>query len=120
MPYRILFLALVLLAVSALAGAATLPASPAPAAPAVTPPAPATALPWLQPAANSTPEKPGLVKPGKAPLGAIYKNGCSSACLQDEFACYDGCGGDHSCNVNCNNDYYCCVQACDPNLPQCF
>jgi|tagenome__1003787_1003787.scaffolds.fasta_scaffold19679756_1 hypothetical protein len=108
MPYRILFLALALLAVSALAGAATLPASPAPAA------NPA----WLQPAANSTPAE--LKKPGKAPLGAIFKSGCSSACLQDEFACYNGCDGDHSCNVNCNNDYYCCVQACDPNLPQCF
>jgi poly(3-hydroxybutyrate) depolymerase len=114
MRHRILFLTLALLAVSALAGAATLPAPPAPAAPAL-----ANALPWLQPAANSTPEKPR--KPGTgAPLGAVFKSGCSSACLQEESACYNGCGGDHSCNVNCNNDYYCCLQACDPNLPQCF
>src|SRR3954468_3973777 len=119
MPYRILFLTLALLAVSALAGAATLPASPAPAAPAVTPPAPATALPWLQPAANSTPEKPGLVKPGKAPLGALFKSGCGWDCFEAESACFNGCGGDHDCNVNCSNDYYCCLQSCDPSGPQC-
>lgn len=113
MPYRILFLALALLAVSALAGAATLPAGPAPTAPAV-----ATALPWLQPVANSTPEN--LKKPGTgAPLGAIFKSGCSSACLQDETACFNCCGGDHDCNVSCSDAYYCCLQSCDPFGPQC-
>lgn len=117
MSYRILGLALILLAVSALAGAATLPVSPAPAAPAaVTPPAPTPALPWLQPAANSTPQKPGT----GAPLGATFKSACSQACFQDEGACFNGCGGDHDCNVNCSNDYYCCLQSCDPWLPQCF
>ncbi len=114
MSHRILFLtALVLLAVSALAGAATLPTSPAPAAPQ------ATALPWLQPVANSTPAKPGVVKPGTAPLGAIFKNACSQACLQDEISCFNGCGGDQGCKQLCNDDYHCCVQACNPTLPQC-
>ncbi len=123
MSHRILFLtALVLLALSALAGAATLPASPAPAAPAAVaaPLAPTPAFPWLQPVANSTPVKPGVVKPGTAPLGAIFKNACSNACQQNEFACYDGCAGDHACIVSCNDDYHCCLQSCDPSLPQCF
>ena len=59
------------------------------------------------------------VKPGKAPLGAIFRSACSQGCLQDETACFNGCGGEHSCNVNCSNDYYCCLQSCDPNGPQC-
>lgn len=123
MSHRILFLtALVLLALSALAGAATLPAIPAPAAPAAvaTPPAPTTALPWLQPVANSTPEKPGAVKPGTAPLGAIFKNACSQSCLQDEITCFNGCGGDQGCKQLCNDDYYCCLRTCNPTGPQCF
>lgn len=124
MSHRILFLALALFTVSALAGAAILPVSPAPIAPAaVTPPSPTADPAWLQPAANSTPEKPGVAvkTPGTgAPLGAIFKNACSQSCLQEEFSCFDGCGGDHSCNVNCNNDYYCCLDTCNPNGPQCF
>jgi hypothetical protein len=122
MRYRVLFLALALVALSALAGAATLPVSPAPAAPAaVATLAPTTAaLPWLQPAANSTPVKPDVVKPGTAPLGGVLKSACSQGCLQDEFACYNGCAGDHECNVNCNNDYYCCLDTCNPLGPQCF
>lgn len=116
MSNRIVCLALVLLALSALAGAATLPASPAPAAVAAPQ---ATALPWLQPVANSTPEKPGAVKPGTAPLGAIFKNACSQSCLQDENTCFKGCGTNQTCKQICNNDYHCCLQACNPTLPQC-
>lgn len=119
MSHRVLFLALVLLTVSALAGAATPPVSPAPTAPAVAPPAPAV-LPWLQPVASSTPEKPGVVKPGTAPLGAIFKSACSQSCLQDEITCFNGCGGDQGCKQLCNDDYYCCLKTCNPTGPQCF
>jgi hypothetical protein len=125
MRCRISLLALVLLAAYALAGgAASLPVSPTPGAPmAVAPPSPAANPDWLRPAPNSTPEKPGAAakKPGTgAPLGAIFKNACSSACLQDETACFNGCGGDHSCNVSCSDDYYCCLRTCNPTGPQCF
>jgi hypothetical protein len=113
--------ALVLFCAVASAGAAVTPAA-SPAAP----PAPAAAAAnpaWLQPAANSSVEKPGTTAklPGTgAPLGAVFKNACSSACLQDETACFNGCGGDHDCNVSCSNDYYCCLRTCDPFGPQCF
>jgi len=123
MAHRVILLAVVLFSLSALAGAATLPSSPAePPAPAIVSPSAPAAIPsWLQPAPNSSVEKPGLSAStaGKAPLGAIFKDACSQGCLQDEFACYDGCGGDHSCNVNCNNDYYCCLDTCNPSGPQC-
>jgi hypothetical protein len=123
MSYRVTLLAVVLFALSALAGAATLPASPAaPVAPAaVAPPAPAASPAWLQPAPNSSVEKPGVNvnKPGEAPLGAIFKNACSQACLHDEIVCFNGCGGVYSCKVSCNNDYYCCLDACNPRGPQC-
>jgi hypothetical protein len=118
MSHRILFLSLALLALSALAGAATLPVNPA--APAAVAPALTTAaLPWLQPVASSTPEKPGVAQPGKAPLGAIFENACSQACLQDETACFNGCGGDQGCKQTCSDDYYCCLRFCTPNLPLC-
>jgi hypothetical protein len=122
MFHRVTLLAVVLFALSALAGAATLPPSPAapPDPAAVAPPAPVANPAWLQPAPNSSVEKPIVnAKPGQAPLGAIFRNACSQACLQDEFACFDGCGGDHACNVNCNNDYYCCLDTCNPGGPQC-
>jgi hypothetical protein len=122
MPRRITLLAVSLFAFCVLAGAATLPPTPvAPPAPAVVaPPAPAPSPAWLQPAPNSSVEKPSVItKPGQAPLGAIFKDACSQGCLQDEFTCFDGCAGDHSCNVNCNNDYYCCLDTCNPNGPQC-
>ncbi len=103
MPQRVTLLAAALFALSALAGAATAP-SPA----------------WLLPAPNSSVEKPDVnAKLGKAPLGAIFQSACSQGCLQDETACFNGCGGDHSCNVNCSNDYYCCLDTCDPSGPQC-
>jgi hypothetical protein len=122
MRHRVTLLAIVLFSLSALAGSATLPVSPvAPLAPAVAaPPAPAASPAWLLPAPNSSVEKPDVnAKLGKAPLGAVFKSACSQGCLQDETACFNGCGGDHSCNVNCSNDYYCCLQTCDPNGPQC-
>lgn len=76
---------------------------------------------WLQPAANSSVEKPGASKlPGTALQGVVFKSACSQGCLSDEIACFNGCGGDHDCNVSCNNDYYCCLRTCDPNGPQCF
>jgi len=120
MSHRVTLLAAVLLSLSALAGAATLPASPAvPLAPTVVAP-PAASPAWLQPAPNSSVEKPDVnAKPGEAPLGAIFKNACSQSCLQDEIACFNGCGGDHSCNVSCNDDYHCCLQTCNPTGPQC-
>lgn len=123
MSHRVILLAAALFALAALAGAATLqPAPAAPPAPAVVaPPAPAASPAWLQPAPNSSVEKPDVnVKPGKAPLGATFKNACSQRCLQDEFTCFAGCGGDHSCNVSCNDDYYCCLQTCNPIGPQCL
>lgn len=46
-------------------------------------------------------------------------NQCSQACLTAEFQCFDGCGGDQSCNQSCNDDYYCCLDACNPNGIQC-
>jgi len=123
MSHRVSLLAAALFALAALAGAASLPPVPAaPPAPAVVaPPAPVTSPAWLQPAPNSSVEKPDVnAKPGKAPLGAIFQSACSQACLQDEFTCFDGCGGDHSCNVSCNDDYYCCLRTCNPTGPQCF
>jgi hypothetical protein len=123
MSHRFTFLAIVLFSLSALAGGATLPASPtAPLTPAaVVPPAPAASPAWLQPAPNSSVEKPGVNanRPGEAPLGAIFKDACSQGCLQDETACFNCCGGDHSCNVSCSNNYYCCLQTCNPSGPQC-
>jgi hypothetical protein len=122
MSQRVTLLAVVLLSLAALAGAATLP--PAPAAPSplavVALTAPTASLAWMLPAPNSSVEKPDVNgKIGKAPLGAIFKSGCTQDCLQAEIACGDGCGGDHSCNLNCSNDYYCCLDECDPNGPQC-
>jgi hypothetical protein len=123
MPHRVTLLAIVLFAISGLAAAATLPASPAaPPVPAVVAlPAPAASPSWLQPAPNGSVEKPGLStsKPGEAPLGAIFKDACSQGCMQDETACFNGCGGDYSCNVSCSNDYYCCLDTCNPSGPQC-
>jgi len=122
MSHRFTLLAIVLFSLSVLAGGATLPASPAaPLAPAaVVPPAPSASPVWLQPAPNSSIENPDVNgKLGEAPLGAIFKDACSQGCLQAETACFNCCGGDHSCNVNCSNDYYCCLQTCNPGGPQC-
>jgi hypothetical protein len=121
MSYRVTLLAVVLVSLSALTGAATLPSAPAALpAPAMIAPAPAPGPAWLLPEPNRSVEKPGVnTKPGEAPLGAIFRSACSQGCLQDETACFNGCGGDHSCNVNCSNDYYCCLQSCDPSGPQC-
>ena len=118
MSQRTTVLALVLVALSSLAGAAKLPVNPA-APPAVTAPAPATNLAWLQPAPNSSVEKPDVTKNGAAPLGAIFQS-CSSGCNSDKVACVNGCLGDHDCIVNCNNDYLCCLRTCNPQGPQCF
>lgn len=123
MSQRVILLAAALFALSALAGAATLPPTlAAPLAPAiVAPSAPAASPAWMLPAPNSSVEKPDVnAKPGKAPLGAIFQNACSQSCLSDETACFNGCGGDHSCNVSCSDDYYCCLRTCNPTGPQCF
>ena len=125
MSHRVILLAVALFSLAALAGASTLPAPPAaPPAPApavVAPPAPAASPAWMLPAPNSSVEKPDLdVKAGKAPLGGVFQSACSQGCLSDEIACFNGCGGDHSCHVNCNDDYYCCLRTCDPNGIQCF
>lgn len=123
MSRRVTLLAAVLFALAALAGAATLPAVPAaPPVPAVAAlQAPVASPAWLRPAPNFSVEKPSVsLKPGEAPLGAIFRNACSQSCLQTEFSCFDGCGGDHACNVSCNDDYYCCLQTCNPRGPQCF
>jgi hypothetical protein len=121
MSRRITLLAVALFTLSALAGAATLPPSPAaPPAPAVVAPPAAASPAWLQPAPNSSVEKPSVItKPGQAPLGAIFTNACSQSCLHDEITCFNGCGGDQSCKQSCNDDYYCCLRFCTPNEPLC-
>jgi hypothetical protein len=122
MSHRAILLVAALFTLSAWAGAATLPApvtSPAPAL--VAPSAPTASPAWMLPAPNSSVEKPDVnAIPGKAPLGAIFKSACSQGCLQAETACFNGCGGDHSCNVSCSDDYYCCLRTCNPTGPQCF
>jgi len=114
---RVILLSLFALCLSLSAWSATAP-SPDPAAlpqPAVATPPPSGSPAWLLPAPNASPlEKPG----SQAPLGALWAS-CSSACYQVEEQCIADCGGDSSCNIGCSNDYYCCLQTCNPNWPQC-
>jgi hypothetical protein len=113
---RVILLSLVSLCLSLAAWSATAP-PPVPAAlpqPAVAAP-PSGSPAWLLPAPNASLEKPG----SQAPLGALWADACSSACLQAETQCFDCCNGDHACNVSCSNDYYCCLQTCNPSGPQC-
>jgi hypothetical protein len=120
MSRRIPLLVLLLLCLSSLAGAAVIqPANPTPTAPslpaAAAAPAPAEAPAWLQPANSSPVEKPDV----DGLQGAIFKSACSIACGREQTLCFNGCGGDLSCNRSCSDDYHCCVAACNPTGPQC-
>lgn len=123
MSNRICLLAVLLLCCCALAAAApgdpgqsAAPPAPAvaaaPAAPAIAAPAPPRVPAWLKslgPVNMSLAAAP--VAKGKGAV--VPQSACSNECFAEYQACGAGCDGDHDCIVSCNDDWYCCLDACD-------
>lgn len=128
MSHRVCLLALSLLLLCTLAAAAPgdpakSPAAAAPAtslAPATSPATTASAVtgspvtpssgaapPWLAP----RPAMSVLEPAAKDPRAPVWMD-CASACLAAKNQCYADCNDDEACETGCDNDWYCCYNAC--------